>query len=50
MKKKWRYKPMATPVPAKHKKRKPMATKVGLVRSITRGWLRSASAVCGGEL
>ena len=28
MKKKWRYKPMATPVPAKHKKRKPMATPV----------------------
>lgn len=47
---KWRYKPMATPVQANPKKRKPMATKVSLARSIARGWLRSASAVCGGEL
>ena len=50
MKKKWRYKPIATPVPAKPKKLKPMATKVSLARVIARGWLRSASAVCGGDL
>ena len=50
MKKKWRYKPMATPVSAKTKKSKPMATKVSLARSIARGWLRSAAAVCGGDL
>ena len=50
MKKKWRYKPMATTVSAKPKKSKPMATKISLVRSIARGWLRSASAVCGGDL
>ena len=48
MKKKWRYKPMATPVSAKPKKRKPMATKVSLARVIAIGWIRSAAAVCGG--
>lgn len=50
MKKKWRYKQMATLVPAKPKKRKPMATRISLARSIARGWIRSASAVCGGDL
>ncbi len=50
MKKKLRYKPMATPVSAKPKKRKPMATKVSLSRKIASGLLRSAAAVCGGEL
>lgn len=50
MKKKWRYKPMATPVSAKPKKRKPMATKISLARVIAIGWIRSAAAVCGGEL
>lgn len=47
MKKKWRYKPMATPVQTKPKQNKPMATKITVVFGIgvPKGWLRSASAV-----
>jgi hypothetical protein len=52
MKKKWRYKPMATPVQTKPKQNKPMATKITVVLGIgvPKGWLRSASAVTGGDL